>query len=174
MEVRQFNQSKFNSMVESLHRKVAAYERYKILVNKIKEGAADLQEAEAYLLEQTNFKNPLAAADAMAVKDEYIQASKLENDFLGLDLNDVGKNGNALVLKESVLERLREVCTQYYTKEQSSKIKRLKGVIETLNSLENEYKTAVVGSRIDGNWIFAQHYFNDTLRQQERTARRTK
>lgn len=54
------------------------------------------------------------------------------------------------------------------------KRKRLKGVIDTLNNLENEYKTAVVWSRIDGNWIFAQHYFNDTLRQQERTARRIK
>ena len=130
--LKKFNDHKFNVEKQELEKLIPFVGEYKKLCKEIA-GASSLAEVELKLNERSGFTNAKISAMAYGLEDEYIRLLSIEkklDDKLAID--DVSSSNN---LKLSVINKLKQKHSTYFTDEELAEKEELEKAIEVYNAL---------------------------------------
>jgi len=171
MREKYFNRHQYDKELTLLENKLQSYNLFLSKANEIKKGATTLEDVQKYLNGKTKFVNSTLSADALGLKEEYLELLNLESLWVGLNLNALDKvSGDVLPERyktnSKYLDELKEQHTVYYTPFQEKQIDTIEKALAILNKLELPFRESFAYNRMDKTWHWTkQHTDNNLLRR---------
>jgi hypothetical protein len=157
----QVNKARIDAEVADLNKQVKALNQketlYAELSKKTGEEIRSLVDLESYLRNKTGFVNLLLAGQALDLESEYKQAIELDKVEV-IAKGKIEKRGGTYVIKQSVIDQVRESYTDYIPEELRVKYDQLEAAIKILNDLPLPNR-GCVSQNYSGDWVINKHRF---------------
>ena len=143
-KVKRFDEHRASVETQELLKKyLPLMQEYLSILKKLE--VESLSEFEFKINEKSGFMNSLMSATAYGVESEYKRLNELEKVLDGkLSLDDITANGS---VKKSVLDKITERYTTYYTEDELRTKKVLEDIMSAYNSLPMESRRQIVFTR---------------------------